>query len=370
MNRDETARNSAQVIRASSLTRRSANIRVNPPSPAAVSVSYDALLLISFGGPERSRDVIPFLENVVRGKEVPRERLLAVAEHYELFGGFSPSNAQNRALLAALVNELNAHGPALPVYWGNRHWHPMLADTLRQMADDGIQHALAFVTSAFSSYPGCRAYLEDIEHARQEVGENAPQVDKLRVFYNHPGFIEPMAERLQAALAEIPAERRTAARVIYTAHSLPLAMAQACPYQQQLREACRLVSERVGLRDWQLVYQSRSGPPSQPWLEPDIGNYLRQWAGDHPGGDVVVVPIGFVSEHMEIVYDLDLATRSVCEQLRLNMVRAAVVGCHGRFVQMIRELINERIQPYPERLALGPDGPFPDHCPPDCCPGS
>ena len=169
---------------------------------------YDAVLLISFGGPEGPDDVIPFLENVVRGKSVPRERVLEVAAHYESFGGVSPINGQNRVLLAALRGELAAHGVALPVYWGNRNWHPLLADALRQMARDGARRALAFVTSAFASYPGCRQYQEDIERARQAVGSAAPRVDKLRLFYNHPGFIEPMAERLAAALEEVPAERR------------------------------------------------------------------------------------------------------------------------------------------------------------------
>ena len=331
--------------------------------------SYEAVLLVSFGGPERPEDVVPFLENVVRGKDVPRQRLLAVAEHYQLFGGVSPINAQNRALLAALIEQLNAHGPPWPVYWGNRNWHPLLADTLRQMADDGVRRALAFVTSAFGSYPGCRQYVEDIERARAEVGTDAPEVDKLRLFYNHPGFIEPMAERVEAALAQIAPLQRSAARIVYTAHSIPEAMAKNCPYQSQLHEACRLVSERVGRSQWQLVYQSRSGPPSQPWLEPDLDDYLRELASDAPGCDVVIVPIGFLCEHMEVVYDLDIEARALCEELGLNMVRSAVVGCHRRFVRMIRELIGERIEEHPKRLSEGADGPYPDQCPPDCCPG-
>jgi len=329
--------------------------------------SYDAVLLVSYGGPEGPDEVLPFLENVVRGKGVPRERLLAVARHYELFGGVSPINAQNRALLAALVNELNAHGPALPVYWGNRCWHPMLADTVRQMAEDGVRRAVALVTSAFSSYSTCRQYLEAIELAREEVGAGAPRIDKLRVFYNHPGFIEPMAERVAAAFEEIPAERRSAAVLTYTAHSLPVSMAANCAYEQQLRESCRLISERVGRPDWQLVYQSRSGPPSRPWLEPDVRDYLRQLSRESPGADVVIVPVGFLAENMEIVYDLDVEARSVCEELGLNMVRAAVVGSHPRFVRMIRELITERMEENPNRPALGSHGPFPDVCAADCC---
>ncbi len=203
-----------------------------PPSLLPVPPSaYDAILLVSFGGPEGPDEVLPFLENVVQGKDVPRWRLLQAAQRYELFEGQSPINTQNRSLLAALVADLNAHGLSLPVYWGNRNWHPLLADTVRQMADDGVRRALALVTSAFGSYPSCRQYLENIERARQEVGPDAPQIDKLRLFYNHPGFIEPMAERVIAALVQIPVERRSAARLIYTAHSIPAAMAQHAPYE-------------------------------------------------------------------------------------------------------------------------------------------
>lgn len=335
--------------------------------------SYDAVLLLSYGGPERPDDVIPFLENVVRGKNVPRQRILEVAEHYARFDGVSPINAENRALLTALLGELNAHGPALSVYWGNRYWHPLIVDTLRQMARDGVRRALAFATSPFGSYPGCRAYLEAVDEARRELGPDAPEVDKLRLFYNHPGFIQPTAERLQAALEEIPQQRRPAARIIFTAHSIPVAMARSCPYQHQLDESCQLVAERAGLREWDLVYQSRSGPPSQPWLEPDICDRLRRLAQGPDAGDVVdavdvvIVPLGFVCEHMEIVYDLDLQAAAVCGELGLNMVRAAPVGRHRRFVRMIRELINERIHQHPTRPALGTDGPHPDQCPTGCC---
>jgi ferrochelatase len=332
-----------------------------------MSSPYDAVLLVSFGGPERPHDVIPFVENVVRGRDVPRERILAAAARYDLFGGVSPINAENRALLAALLKELGVQGLALPVYWGNRNWDPLLRDALRQMAQDGVRRALAFVTSAFSSYPGCRQYLEDIERARQAAGPQAPRVEKLRVFYNHPGFIEATAERVRAALGQIPDQRRAAARIIYTAHSIPLRMARNCAYEEQLREACRLVSQRVGRSDWQLVYQSRSGPPAEPWLQPDIRDYLRELGRSPSIGDVVIVPIGFVCEHMETVYDLDVAARAVCEELGLSMIRAAAVGCHPRFVEMVRELIEERLDPGAPRLALGSYGPFPDQCPADCC---
>ncbi|MHC4404907.1 MAG: ferrochelatase [Planctomycetota bacterium] len=329
---------------------------------------YDAVLLVSFGGPERPDDVVPFLENLLRGRNVPRQRMLEVAEHYEMFGGASPINAQNRALLAALVAELNAHGPALAVYWGNRNWHPFLRDTLGQMADDGICRALAFVTSGFGCYSSCRQYLEDIEGARAEVGAEAPKVDKLRLFHNHPGFIEPMADRTMAAMEQVPATRPGETPIVFTAHSIPLAMAAKCAYESQLREACRLVAQRLPASRWQLAFQSRSGPPSQPWLEPDLSACLRTLAAKGEARHVVVVPIGFLSEHMEVVYDLDVEAAALCDELGLNMIRAPVVGTHPRFVTMIRELIAERIEAEPTRLALGDHGPSHDVCPADCCP--
>lgn len=338
--------------------------------------AYDAVLLVSFGGPEGPEDVMPFLDNVVRGKNVPRERLLEVAKHYDLFEGVSPINAENRALLAALVAELNAHGPQLPVYWGNRNWHPMLTDAIAQMADDGIQHALAFVTSPFGSYPSCRQYLEDIEDARQQVGPEAPTIDKLRLFYNHPGFIEATADRVAAAWNAIPAERRQSATILFTAHSIPAALAKTSPYEHQLREACQLViqslsppSPKSPNPSSQLVFQSRSGPPSQPWLEPDIRDRIRQLAAEGVK-DIVVVPIGFLVEHMEVIYDLDVETASLCDDLGVTMIRAGTVSNHPRLVQMIRELIVERLDPTAPRLALGADAAWPDQCRPDCCPKS
>ncbi|MBI2827429.1 MAG: ferrochelatase [Planctomycetia bacterium] len=329
---------------------------------------YDALLVVSFGGPERREDVIPFLENVVRGRNVPRARLLAVAEHYYHFGGSSPINDQNRQLVEAIEQELKRHGPSLPIYWGNRNWHPFLADTLRQMAADGVRRALALVTSAFSSYSGCRQYRENIEAARQQVGPMAPQVEKLRAFYNHPLFVEAIVDRAAAALAEIPADRRAAAQLLFTAHGLPQAMAATSRYEEQLREASRLVAKALpGSRAWRLVYQSRSGPPSQPWLEPDVRDALRELAG-RGAPDVVVVPIGFLSDHLEVLYDLDVEARGVAEGLGLNMVRARTVGTHPRFVGMIRELVVERMEPGSERRACGTLGPSHDVCPDDCCP--
>lgn len=312
-------------------------------------MSYDAVLVVSFGGPEGPEEVLPFLENVLRGKNVPRERMLAVAEHYYHFGGVSPINEQNRALIRALQARLDQDGPALPVYWGNRNWHPLLADTLRQMAQDGVRRAIGFVTSAYSSYSSCRQYMDDVAKARAEVGEGAPEVEKLRAFYNHPGFIGPMAERVRAALQELPA-----AEIVYTAHSIPLWMAQGCMYEAQLREAARLVSRALDRDGARVVYQSRSGAPGQPWLEPDICDWLR---AERPA-EVVIVPIGFISDHMEVKYDLDTEARQVCEELGIRMARAGTVGDHPRFVEMIRELIVGRIE----------KGPGVDLCPPDCCP--
>ena len=234
---------------------------------------YDSVLVLSFGGPETDADVIPFLDNVLRGRGVPRERMLEVAEHYYHFGGRSPINDQNRELIAALEKELRAYGPDLPVYWGNRNWHPFLADTVRRMRDDGRRRAVVFATSAFSSYSGCRQYREDLARASAAV-ENAPQLDKLRVFYNHPRFIFAMADRVRAAFDRLPADRRAGAHLLYTAHSIPLAMARGSDYMRQLEEASRLVSEQIGRPGWRLVYQSRSGPPGQPWLEPDIAEAL------------------------------------------------------------------------------------------------
>ena len=327
---------------------------------------YDALLVVSFGGPEGMDEVMPFLENVLRGRNVPMERMRAVAHHYELFGGVSPINSQNRALIAALEKELEENGPSLPIYWGNRNWHPMLADTLRRMAEDGIKNALAFFTSAYSSYSGCRQYREDIARAQAEVGSNAPKVEKLRAFYNHPGFIEPNVENVRHALDQIPEERRAAAEIAFTAHSVPLSMAANCDYEKQLLETCRLVAEGAGHERWWLVFQSQSGPPTQRWLEPNICDYLVKLK-EKGVEDVVVAPVGFISDHMEVIYDLDTEARALAERIGLNMVRASTVGAHPVFVRMIRELILERINPDLPKRYLGERGASHDVCPADCC---
>ncbi|HEV2862837.1 MAG TPA: ferrochelatase [Pyrinomonadaceae bacterium] len=330
------------------------------------SQPFDALLVVSFGGPEGMGEVMPFLENVLRGRNVPPERMKEVAHHYELFGGVSPINEQNRRLISALEKELAGHGPRLPVYWGNRNWHPLLADTLRKMRDDGVRRALAFVTSAYSSYSGCRQYRENIERAREEVGPGAPEVFKLRAFYNHPGFVGPNVENVRAALRSIPVERRGEAALAFTAHSIPLSMAEGCDYERQLTETCRLVAEGAGRERWRLVFQSRSGPPSQPWLGPDICEHLRALK-DEGATDVVVAPVGFISDHMEVLYDLDTEARQLAEGLGLNMVRAATVGTHPDFVGMVRELIQERLDPSAARRSLGRFPPRQDACAADCC---
>ncbi len=343
------------------------------PTPGMASVFqegarvYDAVLVVSYGGPEGLDDVVPFLENATRGRAVPRERLLEVAEHYNHFGGVSPVNAQNRALVDALRTELAAHHITLPIYLGNRNWHPYLVDTVRQMRADGVHRAVGLVTSAYSCYSSCRQYREDIARARESVGAGAPEVDKLRVFYNHPGFIDANVAHLLDALAELPADRRDRARVIFTAHSIPLAMARPSAYEAQLREASRLVAEAAGVVVWDIVFQSRSGPPQVPWLEPDICDHLQALAG-RAVRDVVVLPIGFLSDHMEVLYDLDTEARHKAEALGLTLVRARTVGTAPAYLAMLRELIQERMVNRPARRALGPLGPSHDFCPVDCCP--
>jgi ferrochelatase len=328
--------------------------------------SYDALLVVSFGGPEGPDDVVPFLENVTRGRNVPRERLVEVADHYALFGGVSPINRQNRELIAAVQAELDAHGIGLPVYYGNRNWHPFLADALRDMRDDGVRRALAFFTSPFSSYSSCRQYREDIHAAQLEVGADAPEVLRLRAFYNHPGFVEANVDRVRDALAQIPGDRRGEAHLVFTAHSIPSAMAAHCRYEDQLAESARLVAEAVGARRHSVVYQSRSGSPRVPWLEPDVCDRLHE-LHDEGVTDVVVSPVGFVSDHVEVLYDLDVEAAAVAGRLGLTMVRAGAAGAHPAFVAMIRELIAERLGTVAERRSVGRYGPSHDVCASSCC---
>jgi ferrochelatase len=324
---------------------------------------YDAILVLSFGGPEGMDDVLPFLENVTRGRGVPRERLLDVAKHYERFGGVSPINAQNRALIAALEPELRARGVGLPVYFGNRNWHPFLADTMRAMRDDGVRRALAVLTSAYSSYSGCRQYREDLFRAQQEVGPDAPEVPRLRMFFNHPGFVAANVDRVRDALATLP---EGAAHVAFTAHSIPEAMAKGCAYEVQLRETARLVAEAVGIDDWAVVYQSRSGPPQVPWLGPDVSEHLAELAGRGPR-NVVLAPTGFISDHLEVLYDLDVEAREAADRLGLTVARAETAGTHPAFVGGLAEMIVERMTEGSPRAAVGRFGPSHDVCAPDCC---
>jgi ferrochelatase len=314
--------------------------------------AYDAFLLVSFGGPEGPDDVLPFLENVTRGRGVPRERLLAVAEHYYAHGGVSPINQQCRDLIAAL-------DLPLPVYWGNRNWAPYLADTVRVMADAGVRRALAFTTSAYRSYSSCRQYLEDIERARAQAGPDAPVIDKIQRFYDHPGFTGPFAVNTAAALATLPADLRDGAQLVFTAHSVPAAMAAAAGpgghrYVAELTIAARLISERAGWHGpWSLAYSSRSGPPAQPWLEPDIRDRLAELAKSGTKA-VVVVPIGFVSDHMEVIHDLDVEAAQTAQALGLAFARAATPGT--ALAPMIAELVREHLA-----------GAAPEPCAAGCC---
>jgi protoporphyrin/coproporphyrin ferrochelatase len=302
---------------------------------------YDALLIVSFGGPEKREDVIPFLENVLRGRNVPRERMLAVAEHYYHFDGRSPINHQNRALITALRERIE-----LPIYWGNRNWHPLLSETVQQMRDDGVRHAVAFVTSAFGSYSGCRQYIENIERARAEV-ENAPRIDKIRPFSTNPKFLEAVTDRVRVALEELPH-----GRLIFTAHSVPLAMAHGSPYVRELEQACAAVAGALGHTKWKLAYQSRSGPPTQPWLEPDILDELRE-----SRRDTVIVPIGFLSDHMEVIYDLDIEARRVADELGIRIARAGAAGTHPAMIEMIEEFIRQEHTPCAAGCCAAPSRP-------------
>ncbi len=342
--------------------------------------SYDALLLVSFGGPEGPDDVVPFLENVTRGRGIPRERLVEVGAHYTAFGGVSPINQQNRDLLAALRADLAGAGLDLPVYWGNRNWDPYLADALREMRDDGITSAICLMTSAYSSYSGCRQYRENLADAVAEVEADgrgpAPRLDKLRHFFDHPGFVEPMVDSVVACVERLAADGVVAPRLVFTTHSIPTASAETSgpeggAYVAQHREVAAIVaaaaSERVELQDgWDLVYQSRSGAPQIPWLEPDISDHLAALTADGVPG-AVIVPIGFVSDHMEVVWDLDTVALDDARALGLPALRSATVGTDPRFVAMVRELVLERVGSAEPR-ALSPLGPMHDVCPGTCCP--
>ncbi len=309
---------------------------------------YDAFLLVSFGGPEKHEDVIPFLENVLRGRNVPRERMLEVAEHYYHFDGKSPINRQCEELLAALRTEFATHGVGLPIYWGNRNWHPMLADTVERMRVDGVRRVLALATSAYGSYSGCRQYREDLDRVCAAI-PGAPVIDKIRPFSENAGFVEAEAARVRESLEQLPG-----ADVIYTAHSVPLSMSQSSPYEQELRAVCSKVHQQSGGGTGvpTLVFQSRSGPPGQPWLEPDVCDYIRQTSSKR----LVVVPVGFLSDHMEVLYDLDTEAADTARERGIEFVRAGTVGTHPAFIRAIREMAQKAIA----------DGGV-STCPPDCC---
>jgi len=278
----------------------------------------------------------------------------------------SPINAQNRALVAALERSFAARRIPLPVYWGNRNWHPHLSDTIRKMADDGVERALAFVTSAYSSYSSCRQYLDDIERARTAAGSRAPAIDKIRPFWNHPGFIDTMAQRTREALAE-PGEDPASLRIVFTAHSVPVTMARSCDYESQLREAAELVAGRLDpARRWDLAYQSRSGPAEQAWLGPDIVDHLEALR-EEGVGHVIAVPIGFVSDHMEVVYDLDFEAAAAAARLGIRFARARTAGTAPRFIETVCDLVLERVENRPPAW-VGRLGPRPVPCAAGCCP--
>ncbi|MFE5511751.1 ferrochelatase [Streptomyces sp. NPDC056529] len=350
---------------------------------------YDALLLLSFGGPEGPDDVVPFLENVTRGRGIPKERLKEVGQHYFLFGGVSPINDHNRALLDALRTDFAQAGLDLPVYWGNRNWAPYLTDALREMITDGRRHIAVLTTSAYASYSGCRQYRENLADALATLeaeGLPLPRVDKLRHYFNHPGFLQPMTEGVLAALADLDPAVRDGAHLAFTTHSIPdsaadtsgpaTAHGQGGAYVRQHLDAARTIAdavrERTGTdRPWKLVYQSRSGAPHIPWLEPDICDHLEDLHGAGAPA-AVMVPIGFVSDHMEVLYDLDTEATAKAAELGLPLRRSATVGADPRFAAAVRDLLLERAAAERgtrvERCALGTLGPSHDLCPIGCCP--
>ncbi|MGH3449882.1 MAG: ferrochelatase [Haloechinothrix sp.] len=319
-------------------------------------MSYDALLWLSFGGPEGPDDVMPFLENVTRGRTVPRERLVEVAEHYHHFGGVSPINALNRTAIAAVESELKAHGRDLPVYFGNRNWAPYAEDVVTRMAADGVRRALVFPTSAYGGYSACRQYDEDIERARTAAGEFAPELVKLRHFFDHPLFVASFVDAVRNARGALPSEVRDVARLVFTAHSIPTSADRAAGppqdgghlYSRQVAEAARLVARQVGAEEYDVVWQSRSGPPQVPWLEPDVVDHIEALHADGVPA-VVVCPIGFVSDHLEVVWDLDNAAAGRAAELGMGFARAATPNGDPRFAQLVVELIREHLDRAPAR---------------------
>ncbi len=351
-----------------------------PGATANATQPYDALLLVSFGGPEKPEDVVPFLRNVTAGKNIPDERLVAVGAHYDLFGGRSPINDQNRDLLDAIREDFASNGIDLPVYWGNRNWDPFLTEALEQMKADGISRAACIVTSAYSSYSGCRQYRENLADAVAAV-PGAPRLDRLRAYFNHPGFVEPNVDATLAALALLPEDARHEAHLVFVTHSIPTAMndssgplggAYVHQHRAVMDEIAQRVQEETGHRfPSALVYCSRSGPPTVPWLEPDVNDHLTALNAAGVRG-AVLVPIGFVSDHMEVIYDLDTEALATAAELGIACERAATAGVDPRFVAMVRDLLLERAAAERgeevERTVVGPVPPTWDVCSAGCCP--
>jgi ferrochelatase len=359
------------------------------PEHVTVPVAYDAILLAGFGGPEGQDDVIPFLRNVTRGRGIPDERLEEVAHHYRHFGGVSPINDQNRELKAALDAALAVRGIDLPVYWGNRNWDPYLADALQAAYDDGHRTLLTIATSAYSSFSSCRQYREDIAIALEKTGlEGKVTVDKVRQYFDHPGFVEPFVEGVVAGVRELLPKvdgDANAIRLLFATHSIPTTDAERSGPQDRsfgeggayaaqhlavselvAAEAARIVGvDRLG---WDLVYQSRSGPPTQPWLEPDINDRIAELAAEGIRA-VAIVPVGFLSDHMEVLWDLDTEALESAREAGLAAVRTPTPGSHRRFVEGLVDLVLERRDgtPVAERPALTDLGPWFDVCRPGCC---
>jgi len=320
-------------------------------------MDFDAVLLLSFGGPEGPEQVRPFLENVTRGRNIPPARLDVVAEHYLHFGGISPINGINRALIEALRAEFDRRGADLPVYFGNRNWDPYVEDAVTQMRDNGIRRAAVLTTSAWGGYSSCTQYVEDIARGRAAAGEGAPELVKLRQYFDHPLFVEMFADGIAAAAASLPDDLRAEARLVFTAHSVPIAADErAGPrlYSRQVAYATRLVAAATGYDDYDQVWQSRSGPPSVPWLEPDVGDHLSALV-EKGTRAVIVCPIGFVADHIEVVWDLDHELRSQAEEAGIAFARAATPNADPRFARLAADLIDElRFDTEPARVA-GPD---------------
>ena len=326
---------------------------------------FDSLLLLSFGGPENSDDVMPFLRNVTAGRGVPDERLAVVAEQYELFGGKSPINELNQQLLCALDEELASRGHEMATFWGNRNWHPFVTDTIADLKSLGHTSTVCLVTSAFSSYSGCRQYHEDLDRARNEV-PGAPNIERVRVYWDHPDFLGTAAELLAESREAAGLSSETP--VLHSAHSLPLSMAANCDYQEQLNEAASIVNELAGMRGpYEVVFQSRSGPPSVPWLTPDIDQRIHELA-EQGTQELLVHPLGFVADHMEVLFDLDTQSAAAAKEAGVKMVRTPTVGTHPRFVSMLVDLVEEAAGLRADRPSLSKSGPRPDKCNSQCCP--